>query len=158
MIDYVFEKRDVGLDAANAKLAQRAVHALACFWKFCAPGCDVYEERIVVRSENCASVGSAAVEANSKSSRGPVRRELAVIGREIFFGIFGGDAALERGAIEWHVCLFRQRERLFVQFVALRNENLRAHQIDASHHFGDGMLDLNARIYFDEIPFLSVDV
>ena len=45
-----------------------------------------------------------------------------------------------------------------MQLVALRYENLRAHEVDAGHHFGDSVFDLNARIHFDEIPFLSVDV
>ena len=31
MVDHIFEKRNVGLDAANAEFAQGAVHALARF-------------------------------------------------------------------------------------------------------------------------------
>ena len=36
--------------------------------------------------------------------------------------------------------------------MTLRNEYLRAHQIDAGDHLGDRVLDLNAWIYFDEVP------
>ncbi len=45
-----------------------------------------------------------------------------------------------------------------MQRVALRDENLRLHQVDAGYHFGDGMLDLDARVDFDEIPLLRIDV
>ena len=42
--------------------------------------------------------------------------------------------------------------------MALRDENLRLHQVDAGDHFGDGVLDLDARVDFDEIPLLGIDV
>ena len=45
-----------------------------------------------------------------------------------------------------------------VQLVAFRDLNLRLHDVDAGHHFGDGVLDLHARIYFDEIKFARVRV
>ena len=50
MVDDIFEKRDVGLDAANAEFAQRAVHALAGVRELAAPGGDFYQQRIVVRA------------------------------------------------------------------------------------------------------------
>src|SRR5580704_13570708 len=131
MVDDVFEERDVGLDAANAELAERAVHTLASFGKFCAPRRHFYQERIVVGGQDRAGIGGAAVETNSKSRRGPVGRKLSVVGSKIIFGIFGGDAALQGRAVEWHVCLFGQREGLLVKLVALRNQNLRADQVDA---------------------------
>ncbi len=42
--------------------------------------------------------------------------------------------------------------------VALRDEDLCLDQVDAGHHFGDGMLHLNARVDLDEIPLLRIDV
>ena len=42
--------------------------------------------------------------------------------------------------------------------MALRDENLRLHQVDAGDHFGDGVLDLDARVDFDEVPLLGIDV
>ena len=52
----------------------------------------------------------------------------------------------------------RQADGLFVELVALRNKNLRPHQIDARDHFSDSVFDLDAGIHFDEIPFLRIDV
>jgi len=45
-----------------------------------------------------------------------------------------------------------------VELVALRDENLRAHEIDAGDHFGHGVLDLNAGIDLDEIPLLRINI
>ncbi len=45
-----------------------------------------------------------------------------------------------------------------MQVAALRYANLRLHQVDAGDHFGDSVLDLNARIHFDEVPLARVDV
>ena len=47
VIDHVLEERDIGLDAANAKLAQRAIHALAGLVEFAAPRRDLHQQRIV---------------------------------------------------------------------------------------------------------------
>ena len=45
-----------------------------------------------------------------------------------------------------------------MQRVSLRDQNLRTHDINSSHHFGDGVFHLNARIYFDEIKLLRIRV
>ena len=45
-----------------------------------------------------------------------------------------------------------------MKFVPLRHKYLRAHKVNARHHFRDGMLHLNARVYFDEIEFLRIGV
>jgi hypothetical protein len=55
------------------------------------------------------------------------------------------------------------RLRRKVQFgakerAALGDENLRAHEINARDHFSHRVLDLDARVHFDEAPFLPVHV
>ena len=42
--------------------------------------------------------------------------------------------------------------------MALRDQDLRLDQVDAGDHFGDGVLDLDARVDFDEVELLGVDV
>ncbi len=42
--------------------------------------------------------------------------------------------------------------------IALRDENLRPHQIHARDDFGDRVLDLDARVDLDEKPFLLVKI
>ena len=41
---------------------------------------------------------------------------------------------------------------------AFRNADLRAHEIDAGHLLGDGVLDLDARIDLDEVKAPAVEV
>ena len=42
--------------------------------------------------------------------------------------------------------------------LALRDQNLRAHEVDAGDHFRDRVLHLDARIHLDEEPFVPVQV
>ena len=123
-----------------------------------APRGDFDEERIVVSGEHRTRVGSAAVEANAEAGGRAIGGNFSVVGREILFGIFGGDAALQRGAVERDVLLPRQGHRRVVERVTLRDENLRLDEVDAGDHFGDGVLDLDARVDLDEVPLLRVDV
>src|SRR5450432_519452 len=100
MVDDVFNERNVGGDAANTKFAEGAVHAAASLRQVLAPGGYFHQERIVVGRKHCARVSSSAVEANAKASGRAIGGNFSVVGREIFLGIFGGDAALQSGAIE----------------------------------------------------------
>ena len=45
-----------------------------------------------------------------------------------------------------------------VQREALRHLDLAAHQVDAGDHFGDGVLHLDARVDFDEVPVAGIGV
>ena len=135
VVDDVFDERNIGGYAANAKFAQRAVHAIACFVEIFSPSGDFDEERIVIRGEDCTRVRRTAVETDAESGGRAIRGNLSVVGREIIFRIFGGDAALQRGAVERDIFLARQRHRRFVQLVALRDENLRLDEVDARSPF-----------------------
>ena len=43
--------------------------------------------------------------------------------------------------------------RLYVQRLSLRDFDLQLDQIQASHHLGHGMLNLDARVRFHEVKF-----
>ena len=45
-----------------------------------------------------------------------------------------------------------------MQAVAVRDEDLAAHQVDAGDHLGDGVLDLDARVHLDEEELAAIDV
>ncbi len=158
VIDYILQKRNVGFDAANAEFAQSAVHALASVRELAAPGGHFYQERIVERRDHRAAIGGRAVEADSEARRRTIGMDLAVVGNEIVGWIFGGDAALQREAMHRDVRLGGQVDLRAVQSEVLRDLDLAAHDIDASHHLGDGMLHLNAWIHFDEIPAAGVGI
>src|SRR3984893_828533 len=111
MVDDVFDEGNVGGDAADAKFAERAVHATAGFRQVFSPGGYFDEERVVIGGEDRAGVGGAAIEADAKSCGRTVGGNLAVVGREIFLRVFGGHTALQSGAVEWNAVLPRQRHR-----------------------------------------------
>ena len=158
VVHHVFQKRNVGFDAANSEFAQRPVHPLARFRKMCTPRRDFDEQRIVVRGEHGAGIGRSPVKANAEARRRPIRRKLPVVRRKVVCRVLGGHAALQGSAVQRHRFLLRQRKRCFVQLVTLCDQNLRAHQVDAGHHFRDRVLHLNTRIHLDEIPVSRIHV
>src|SRR6267154_1082818 len=124
MVHDIFEKRDVGLDATNAKFAKGAIHALASLGKIETPSRDFHEQRIVIGGEDCASIRGAAIEPNAESSGRAVGGNFAVVGCEIFLGVLGSHPALQGGAVERQPLLFGQRQGSIVELVTLRYANL----------------------------------
>ena len=45
-----------------------------------------------------------------------------------------------------------------MQFQALRDLDLRSYQVDSSHHFGDGVFHLDARVDLDEVPLARIGI
>ena len=45
-----------------------------------------------------------------------------------------------------------------VQRVALRDQDLRAHEVEAGDDLGDRVLDLDARVHLDEEPLVAVEI
>ena len=158
VIHHVFQERNIRFQAANPEFAQRPIHPLARFRQVRAPRRGFDEKRIVIRRESSSGVGRSAVQADAEAGGRPVCRNFPVIRREIICRILRGHAALQRRAIQRNAFLFRQRERRRMQLVSLRNQNLRPHQVDPGDHFCDRVLHLDARIHFDEIPFLRIYV
>ncbi len=110
MIDHVFEQRNIRLYTADAKFTQRAVHAVAGPIERHVPCRDFHQQRIVIRRKRGAGVRRAAVQTNAEARRRPVRRDPAIVRREVVSRVFRGDAALQRVAIERHRLLLG-RER-----------------------------------------------
>ena len=73
-------------------------------------------------------------------------------GKEVVLGILGVDATFDRRAALANV-LLAERKRL-----AGRDLDLCPHEVDAGDHFGDRMLDLDARVHLEEIEVaLGID-
>ncbi len=60
--------------------------------------------------------------------------------------ILGVDAALDRVPVRR-----QQARRIEIEPLAARDPDLPAHQIDAGHHLGDRMLDLEPRVHLEEV-------
>ena len=64
--------------------------------------------------------------------------------------VLGGDPALNGVAVELHVVLRGDAGGLH-EALALGDEDLRAHDVDAGDLFGHGVFDLHAGIDLDEV-------
>ena len=107
MRDDVLEEGEVGRDAADAELAERAVHARDRLLRRRRPGGDLLQQRIVEAGDDRAGIGGAAVEADAEAGRAAIGGDAAVIGDEVLLGVLGGDAALERVAVQPDLLLRR---------------------------------------------------
>ena len=171
VLDDVLDELQVGGQAADAELAQRPVHPADGLLLRGAPGRDLDQQRIVVRRDDRAAESGAAVQADPEAGRTAVGRHPAIVGREAVLGVFGGDAALQRVAIEADLFLSRhtrtqlQQPALGIDSVftladacAFRDADLRLHDVDARHFLGDGVLDLHARVDLDEVELAGIGV
>ncbi len=149
MLQQVLYEGDVGADAADAELAQGAVHPGDGGLRGGRPGGDLLQERIVVAGDDRAGIGRAPVQADPHAGGGAIGGDAAVIGDEAVGRILGGDAALDRVPVEMDVVLAGGAGRLD-EALALGDQDLRAHDVDAGHLLGDGVLDLHAGVHLDE--------
>ncbi len=126
--------------------------------KSLARGRDLDQQRIVKRRDDRTAVPHAAVETHSEAASAAVGQNLAVVRRKLVFRILGGDAALDGVAHARHFVLLWKANRRAEHRVSLRDENLRADQVDAGDLLGDRVLDLDARVHLDEEPVIAVEV
>ena len=151
MLQDVRDERDVGLDAADMLLADGAQRLAAQTGKGLVMAGDLDQQRIVIRRNLRADIGAAAVHAHAVAAGRTVSRDLADIRQEVIARVLGRDAALERVAARGHVRLLADADLLVKQRIALGNQNLRTHQINAGQLLGDRVLDLNARVHLNKV-------
>ncbi len=158
MHDQLVEEAQVGRDAANAELPERAMHAHDRVLRGLRPRGHLHEQRIVRRRDDRAGVRRAGIEPDAEAGRAAIRRDAAVVGDEIVFRIFRRHAALHRVAVEADVLLARHAALGAADGRAFGDADLRAHDVDAGDRFGHRVLDLHTRIHFDEIELAAVCV
>src|SRR5882672_5177572 len=146
MIEYLLVQGNVGLDAFDDHLRQCIAHACDGRIPRVAVGDDLADHGVVERRHVVAGV-DVAVDPNAGTAGrmpetdGPGRRHEGL-------GVLGVDAAFHRMAANLDVVLAVR------QWLARGDEQLRFDDVDAGHELGHGMLDLNARVHFDEIEFV----
>ncbi len=94
------QERDVGGDAADAELRDRAPRLLDRLVERAAAAGQLGEHRVEVRGHLGAGVGRAAVEPDAAAAGGAVRRDHAGVGTEVVGRVLGGDPALQRRAAQ----------------------------------------------------------
>ena len=101
------------------------------------------DHRIVIGGDRHAGI-RGRIDANARAAGLAIRADRPGRRPEILRRILGVDAPFDGESVEPDIVL-KETERF-----AGGNPNLLADQIHSRHHFGDGMLDLNARVHFEE--------
>ena len=158
MGDDVLEERDVGLHPADAKFAQHAAHTLEGDLVGLAAGDDLHEHGVVERRDDRTGKTRRPVEADPEAAGRAVGLDTAVIGHEFVGGVLGRDAALEGEAVARHIALGGHADLGRVEGVALGDEELGTHEIEAGDDLGDRMFNLDTRVHLDEEPLVPVEV
>ena len=158
ILNDVLKEGDVGLHSANTEFAEGTVHALAGGFEVASHGGELHQHGVIVRSDDGSGVAVAGVEADAVTRSRTVVGNAAVVGCEAFFGIFGGDTALDSEAIAWNVGLRGDSDGGLVKFFALGDENLGTDKVNSGDTFGYGVFNLNAGVHFDEEPLLGIHV
>ncbi len=100
-----------------------------------------------------------AIETDAESAGAAVGEDLAEVRGETVLRIFGGDAALDGVSPISRSCpAAGSAERFLMQLVALRDQDLAAHDVDAGDLLGDRVLHLDARIHLDEEPLAGLGI
>ena len=152
-LEDVDQEADVGLDAADTEFLEDAEHLFSCFLMGPAISRRLDQQRIVVRRDDGAGVGIAAVEADAKAAAAAVYHDLARIRHEVVHRVFRRDTALDGVAQAADVVLGLDADFVAVEGVAFGDFDLGLDDVNARDHFRNGMFDLYARVDFDEVEF-----
>ena len=145
------EKAGVGLDAGDGVFVESTAETGNGFFAGVAPGDEFAEERIIFVGNGPAFV-DAFVEANAGTAGGVEGKNLSGRGEEIVVGIFGIEAHFH-GVSARRDGFPGEREAM-----AGGDGDLEFDKVEAGDLLGDGMLDLQARVDFEEIEIeMSVD-
>ncbi len=136
-------QRHVGLDALDYHFRQRISHARHRRGAILAMGNDFADERIVIRRHGVTGI-NMAVDPDARTA-GRMPQPDGAGGRDKALGVLGVDAAFDGVAADLHVLLPD------IELLARRDQQLRLDDVDAGDHLGHRMLDLHARVHFDEI-------
>ena len=152
MFQHVFKEGNIRCNAADAILAKCPRHACDHFNRRRRPAGNLFEQRVVIAGDNSARIGRTAIDSHTIAKGATISRDPTIVRDEAVFWILGSDATLHGVArqrdpvLRRHACLFANP-----QTPTHRDPDLRLHDIDVGDHLCYGVLDLDARIDFDEI-------
>ena len=158
MRDHVLEKLEVGRDPLNSRLAEGASHPSNRLSRRVAPGGDLHEQGVVERGDDRPRMRAPGVDADPEARRALADGEPPMGRRKTARRVLGRHAALERVPAERDRVLGRHPRGGVADPCAGGNAELRLDDIDPGDFLGDGVLDLQARIDFDEVELLRVGV
>jgi len=154
----VEQERDVRLDAAHAEFLQATLHAARGIDETQAMRGHLDQQRIVERRDHGARKRRAGVEADAQTARRAIMAQPAMIRHEFVGGILGRHPALDGEAVLGDLRLIAHADLRIRERLPLGDQDLRLDQVVAGDLFGDGVLDLDARIDFDEVELAGIDI
>ena len=83
MLEQILHEGDIGADTANPKFAQRAVHPCNGRLRCWCPSGDLFQQAVIIASDNSARIGRAAIQANTHARRATIGGDAPVIWDEI---------------------------------------------------------------------------
>src|SRR5437870_5571238 len=154
----VEQERNVRFHAADAKFLQAALHAAGGVKKAQAVRRHLDQQGIIERRDHGARKRRAGIEADAHAAGRAVMAEPAVIRHEVVARILGRHAALKGEAVRAHVVLRRQANVWIGEGPSLGDQDLALDDVHAGDLLGDGVLDLDARIDFDEVEEAGIGI
>ena len=142
VVEDALVQRDGRLDTFDHEFVEGPTHTSDRFLPVPAMGDDFGDHRIIERNDHHVRF-HRRVASHTESARRAIFGDHAGTWRKLF-RIFSVDAAFKTVPVELDVLLFER------EGVSVGEPDLLFNEIDAGHHFGDGMLDLDAGIHFHE--------
>jgi hypothetical protein len=136
-------------DAEQSHIAQRALTALDHVF----PGHranDDFRHHGIVKRRNFVTGVNRGIGAHARAARRVIARNAAETRQKIVFRVFGVDTELNGKAAPDNFFL------LEAQWQTRGHANLFLDDVDAGDRFGDGVLDLHARVHFHEIKTAAI--
>ena len=153
---HVLEEINICLNPGNTEFIKAAEHLAECAsWGQCMNG-NLYQQGVIVWSNDSTGVSRARIETNARTTAGTVGNKLAGIRHEVISRIFGGNTALESNALVPDIFLLTNTYFRIIKAIAFCNHDLGSYNIYVRNHFGYGMFYLDTRINFDEVEILFV--
>nr|RZI37400.1 hypothetical protein BJQ95_00159 [Cryobacterium sp. SO1] len=147
VFEHGLQERDVRGDAADAELGQGTLGTGDRRGIVAAAAGELGEHRVEVRADLGARVDSAAVQADAGAAGRAIGGDLAGVGAEPAGGVFGGDPALQGETAQLDRVL---AEAQVGEGLPRGDADLGLHEVDVGDLFGDGVLNLDARVHLDE--------
>ena len=141
------QEGDVGGHPADAELGEGPARPGHGGRVLAAAAGQLDQHRVEVRADLGAGVDGAAVEPDAGAAGRTVAGDLADVGPEAVGRVLRGDAALQGGALELDRLLGEAKVR---EGLAGGDAQLRLDEVDVGDFLGDRVLDLDARVHFDE--------
>lgn len=147
VVEHGLQERDVRGHAADPELGDGAARAADGGLEVAPAAGELHQQRVEVGADLGAGEGGAAVEPDAGAARRAVGGDHPGVRAEAVGRVFGGDAALQRGAAQVDLVL---RQAQVVEGLTGGDPQLRLHEVDVGDLFGDRVLDLDARVHLDE--------